>query len=109
MTSSPFVINRWIWDLLEIERLPKVRPNLRLRLVAVRTAKNVLLSNYDDDVTLQDRDRKVILTNLLDRIEKTQWKEIDAYSLTNSYCPGKGSFINDTSTTECSRELKSLT
>ena len=94
LTSAPSIVNRWIWDLLEIERLPKIRSNLRLRLVALRTAKNVLLCGFEDDVaTLEDRDRKVILSNVLDRIEKTQWKEIDAYSISNQFCTGKGPFI----------------
>ena len=95
LTSAPSIVNRWIWDLLEIERLPKIRSNLRLRLVALRTAKNVLLCGFEDDVaTLEDRDRKVILSNVLDRIEKTQWKEIDAYSISNQFCTGKRPFLN---------------
>jgi hypothetical protein len=47
MSAVPSVIVRWVWDLLEIEKLPKLRPNLRLRLVTIRTAKNILLSHVD--------------------------------------------------------------
>jgi hypothetical protein len=100
MAATPSVIIRWVWDLLEIEKLVKLRSNLRLRLVALRTAKNVLLCNVgndgasDDDDRIDDRDRKIILTNVLDRIEKTQWREIDSYSLTNNVATGKNWFTD---------------
>ena len=93
MAATPSSIIRWVWDLLEIEKLVKLRSNLRLRLVALRTAKNVLLCNVgsdvgDDNDRIDDRDRKIILANIFERIEKTQWKEVDAYALTTSLATG---------------------
>ena len=95
MAATPSSIIRWVWDLLEIEKLVKLRSNLRLRLVALRTAKNVLLCNVgsdvgvgDDNDRIDDRDRKIILANIFERIEKTQWKEVDSYALTTSLATG---------------------
>ena len=105
MTASPSVIIRWVWDLLEIEKLVQLRSNLRLRLVALRTAKNVLLcnavgSNNDNNVVvvegddkIDDRDMKIILASVLERIEHSQWREIDDNALLNNVVQGNQSSL----------------